>query len=119
MFQKLKQTNNGKIALVGLVLMILAIIAMGQISFAAQSKNPAVVSSGHFVLVDFKPFESAEEAYKIFNLYTLDVIGLVRLMYAADFLFLTSLCLLVFGLIGFTLKYLAKMEPWGWLVLRV
>lgn len=109
---------TGKTALVGLILLLLSqgFLALHVVPHI-QALQPQVVSDGVLTMVDFKPLESPEQAYAIFNLYADNILGYVSLLYATDFVLPIGSNLLFFGLMGVSLRYAEKGDRWRALLL--
>lgn len=104
---------TGKTALVGLVLVLLAqaflaLYVVPQI----QARQPQAVDGGALIMVDFRPLESPEEAYAVFNMYADSILGYVKLLYATDFLLPIGSNLFFLGLMGILLGYAKKSDRW-------
>lgn len=69
-----------------------------------EARRPEALDDGFLVMIDLHPMGSVEEVYRIFDLYTPDILGLVRLLYALDFVLPLAFALLVLCLIGALLR---------------
>lgn len=78
-----------------------------------QARHPQAVEDGFLVMIDLKPLCSAEEVYRVFDLYTPDILGFVRLLYALDFVMPLAFAFVVAFLLGRMLRYLGVKEG-GW-----
>lgn len=96
--------KNAALAVGGI---LLSNVAMGAyILPCVEARQPEAVHDGLLVMIDLAPMISAEEVYKIFDLYHPDILGLVRLMYAVDFVMPLAFAVLLMCLIGKMLRYL-------------
>ncbi len=113
LLRTLHKYATGKTALVGLVLLLLSqgFLALHVVPHI-QALQPQAVRDGVLVMVDFKPLESPEQAYAIFNLYADNILGYVKLLYATDFVLPIGSNLLFLGLMGVLLGYAKKGDRW-------
>lgn len=89
------------------------VVMAGYVVPAIAERRPEAIVDGFPVMLDLAPVSSAEEVYRIFDLYSPDIVGLVRLLYTLDFLIPLFFAVLVSCLIGAMLRYLAIKEgPW-------
>lgn len=77
-----------------------------------QARQPKALEDGFLVMTDLQPLRSAEEVYRIFDLYTPDILSFVRLLYALDFVTPLAFGVCFFCLIGKMLRYLETKGPW-------
>jgi hypothetical protein len=93
---------------------LLSNLAMkGYLSPNIQARQPEALKDGFLVMIDLEPLLSFEEIYRIFDLYTPDILGLVRLVYALDFVTPLAFAFLCLSLIGKLLRYLG-VKAGGW-----
>lgn len=71
-----------------------------------EARHPDVLDDGFLVMIDREPLRSSAEIYRIFDLYTPDILGTVRLLYAVDFVTPLAFAFLCLALIGKLLRYL-------------
>lgn len=92
---------------------LLANLAMkGYIFPNIEARHPEALKDGFLVMIDLEPLLSSEEIYRIFALYTPDILGFVRLLYALDFVTPLAFAFLCLTLIGKLLRYLGKADGW-------
>jgi hypothetical protein len=103
--------KNAAFAFTVIVLSNLAL--MGYILPGIQTRQPAALESDFLVMIDRTPLLSAGEVYRIFDLYTPDILGLVRLVYAVDFVVPLALAFVVAVLLAKLLQYLRVLAG-GW-----
>lgn len=103
--------RNVALAVGGIGLTNLALA--GYILPSIEARRPEALEDGFLVMIDLKPLCSAEQAYQIFDLYTPDILGLVRILYALDFVIPLLFAGCILGLIGKLLRYLEVKEG-GW-----
>lgn len=78
-----------------------------------QARRPEAMDDGFLVMIDLAPLRSAEEVYRIFDLYTPDILGFVGLLYALDFVMPLMFAVGMVCLIGKMLQYLeVKAGAW-------
>lgn len=86
---------------------VLSNLAMiGYVLPGIQALRPEAMNDGFLRMIDLDPLLSSEAAYRIFELYTPDILGLVRLLYALDFVMPLAFALLCLSLLGKMLRYL-------------
>ena len=78
-----------------------------------EARHPEALNDGFLVMIDLVPLRSSEEIYRIFELYTPDILGFVRLLYALDFVIPLAFAFLCLALIGKLLRYLG-VKAAGW-----
>jgi hypothetical protein len=71
------------------------------------------MNDGFLVMIDLQPLSSAEEVYRVYDLYTPDILGFVRLLYALDFVMPLLFAVGVLCLVGKLLRYL-EVKAGGW-----
>jgi hypothetical protein len=103
--------RNAALALGGIVLSNLAM--GGYILPNIQARRPEALEDGFLVMIDLEPLRSAEEVYRIFELYEPDILGFVRLLYALDFVMPLMFAVCILCLIGKMLRYL-EVKAGGW-----
>jgi hypothetical protein len=92
---------------------LLANLAMkGYLFPNIEARHPEALNDGFLVMIDLEPLHSFEEIYRIFDLYTPDILGFVRLLYALDFVIPLAFAFLCLSLIGKMLRYLGKSGGW-------
>lgn len=96
----------------GAVVLSNAVMA-GYILPNIQARRPAALESDFLVMIDREPLLSAAEVYRIFDLYTPDILGLVRLLYALDFVVPLALGFFLAVLFAKLLRYLG-VRSGGW-----
>lgn len=103
--------RNAALAFGGIVL---SNVAMGgYIIPNVQARRPQAVDDGFLVMIDLEPLRSAEEIYRIFDLYEPEILGFVRLLYAVDFVMPLMFAVFMLCLIGKLLRYLeVKQGVW-------
>lgn len=103
--------RNAALAVGGIVL---SNLAMGEYILPnIQARRPEALEDGFLVMIDLEPLRSVEEVYRIFDLYKPDILGLVQLLYALDFVTPLALAVFLLCLIGKMLRYLQVKEG-GW-----
>ncbi len=116
MIDRLEGRLTWKNAAIAFGVIVLANVAMGGYLLPAiQARRPQAVADGYLVMIDLQPLCSAEEMYRIFDLYTPDILGLVRLLYALDFVFPLAFAFVVAVLLAKLLRYL-QVKRGGWRV---
>lgn len=100
--------KNVALAIGGIVLSNLAMGAY--ILPKIEARRPDAVEDGFLVMIDLEPLRSAEEVYRIFDLYQPDILGLVRLLYAVDFVMPLAFAACLVFLTGKMLRYLEVKE---------
>jgi hypothetical protein len=105
--------RNAALAVGGIALSNLAM--GGYILPNIEARRPEALENGFLVMIDLEPLRSAEEVYRIFDLYKPDILGLVRLLYALDFVIPLTFAVCILCLIGKMLRYLEVKEG-GWRV---
>jgi len=100
--------KNAALAVGGIALSNLAM--GGYILPTIQARRPQAMADGFLVMIDLEPLRSAEEVYQIFDLYEPDILGLVRLFYALDFVMPLMFAVFSLCLIGKMLRYLEVKE---------
>lgn len=78
-----------------------------------QARHPEALQGDFLVMIDLQPLLSSEAIYRIFELYTPEILGFVRLVYAVDFVIPLAFAFLCLALIGKLLRYLG-VEAGGW-----
>ncbi|MEZ4449000.1 MAG: hypothetical protein R3B09_05910 [Nannocystaceae bacterium] len=78
----------------------------GYVLPALQARRPEAMDGDFLVMIDLEPLRSVDEIYRIYDLYTPDILDLVRLLYALDFAMPLALAVLLFCLIGALLRAL-------------
>lgn len=96
--------RNTALAFGGMVLSNLAL--GGYVLPSIQARQPAAMDDGFLVMVDLVPLCSADQAYRIYDLYTPDILGLVRLLYALDFAMPLMFALFAVCLLGAMVRVL-------------
>lgn len=92
---------------------VLANLAMQSLALAdIQARRPEALDDGFLVMIDREPLLSAAEVYRIFDLYTPDILGSVRLLYALDFVVPLAVACLCLALLGKMLRYLGARGIW-------
>jgi hypothetical protein len=109
--ERLSTWRNAALGFGGIVLSNLAM--GGYIIPNIEARRPEAVDDGFLVMIDLEPLRSAEEVYRIFDLYEPDVLGFVRLLYAVDFVMPVAFSVCLVCLIGMMLRYLEVKEG-GW-----
>lgn len=103
--------RNAALAIGGTVLVNLAM--GGYVLPNIQARRPEAMQDGFLVMIDLQPLSSAEEVYRIFDLYQADILGFVRLLYALDFVLPLAFAVFIGCLIGKLLQYLeVKQGVW-------
>lgn len=92
---------------------LLSNLAMGYLLTNIEARHPEALDDGFLVMIDLEPLLSFEEIYRIFDLYTPDILGFVRLLYAVDFVMPLAFAFLCIALIGKLLRYLG-VKAGGW-----
>jgi hypothetical protein len=100
--------RNAALAVGGIVLSNLAM--GGYIIPNIEARRPEAMKDGFLAMIDVAPLSSAEEVYRIFDLYTPDILGFVRLLYALDFVMPLMFAVLMLCLMGKMLRYLEVKE---------
>jgi hypothetical protein len=117
MLQKLERLATGRLTLVGLGLIVVCQVLMAACLLpGVQSRRPDAVANGALVMVDFQPLAAPEAQYRVLNLYSADVLGLVKAFYAVDFLLPVAMLLFFLGLYGVLLRRLGLEGRWQWLL---
>jgi hypothetical protein len=97
----------------------LGVIVLSNVAMAVyllpniQARRPQAVEDGFPVMIDLEPLSSADEIYRVFDLYSPDILGLVRLLYALDFVMPLAFAVVLAVLIGKLLRYLG-VKAGGW-----
>lgn len=97
------------------------VIALANLALAGyilpdiEARRPEAMDGGFLVMIDREPLLSAAEVYRIFDLYQPDILGLVRLLYAVDFVVPLAFACFLACLIGKMLRYLGGTAG-GWRV---
>ena len=114
LIHRLEGRLTGRNAAVAFGVIVLSNIAMaGYLIPNIEARRPSAVEDGFLVMIDLKPLHSVEEMYKIFDLYTPDILGFVRLLYAVDFVFPLAFAFVVAFLLGKLLRHLeVKAGAW-------
>lgn len=98
-------------------------IALGNLATAGyilpgiEARRPEALADDFLVLIDLAPLSSAAEIYKIFDLYTPDILGFVRLFYALDFVIPLMFAICTLCLVGKMLRYLQVTGAWRFALL--
>jgi len=77
-----------------------------------EARRPEALEDGFLVMIDLRPLASVEEVYRVFDLYQPDILGLVRLLYALDFVTPLAFAVGLMCLLGKLLRYLGVTEGW-------
>lgn len=93
------------------------LVVMRYVVPEVRARQPAAVEGSMLKLVDVVPFISADEAYRIFDLYQPDIVPYVRLFYALDIFWPLSAAVFWASLIALMLRYLGRADRWAWLCL--
>lgn len=95
------------------------VIALSNLALAGYilpniaASHPEAMDSDFLVMIDLQPRFSATEVYRIFDLYKPDILGLVRLLYAVDFVMPPAFAFFLACTIGKMLRYLeVKAGVW-------
>lgn len=100
--------RNAALAVGGVALSNLAM--GGYVLPNIQARRPEALDDGFLVMIDLEPLRSAEEVYRIFDLYEPDILGFVELLYALDFVLPLAFAVFILCLIGKMLRYLEVKE---------
>ncbi len=95
------------------VLAVANVMLAGYILPSIAAIRPEALEDDFLVMIDREPLLSVDEMYRIFDLYQPDILGLVQLLYAVDFVMPLAFGCLFACLIGKLLRYLeVKAGAW-------
>ena len=100
--------KNAALAFGGIILVNVAMA--GYILPNIAARRPRALEDDFLVMIDLAPLSSAEEVYRIYDLYSPDVLGFVRLLYALDFVMPLAFAVCLVCLIGKLLRALRVTE---------
>lgn len=109
--QRLASWRTAGSAVVVLVLVNLAM--KGWLLPDIAARRPEAVDDGFLVMIDLEPLRSSAEVYRVFDLYTPDILGAVRMLYALDFVIPLAFACVLSTLIGKLLRSLG-LTAGGW-----
>lgn len=105
---------NWKNAAIAFAVIVLSNVAMaGYILPNIAARRPQALDDGFLIMIDLAPLRPADEVYKIFDLYTPDILGFVRMLYAVDFVMPLGFMFIVAVLLSKLLRYLG-VRAGGW-----
>lgn len=92
------------------VIVLSNVVMAGYLLPSIEARRPQALDDGFLRMIDLAPLRPAADVYAIFDLYTPDILGYVRMLYAVDFVFPAGFALVAAVLIHKLLRYLGVTE---------